>query len=55
MKYRILPGYSFRDSDETIKTGGDTIELSDDIATKYADRVEALDAPAAPASDAPVA
>lgn len=42
MKYRILPGHSFRDSDNTVKTGGDTIELSEDVAKAHADKVELI-------------
>lgn len=42
MKYRILPGHSFRDSDNTVKTGGDTIELSEDVAKAHADKVEEI-------------
>ena len=47
MKYRIKPGASFRDSDDSIKTGGQTIELSQDVAALHADKVEPLDAEAA--------
>lgn len=38
-KYRINPGYSFRDVDGSIKAGGETIELSDDVAEAHAEKV----------------
>jgi hypothetical protein len=40
MHYRIKPGYSFRDSDDSLKTGGELIELSPDVAAQHADKVE---------------
>ncbi len=42
MKYRINPGHSFLDSDGSTKTGGDTIDLSDDVAQQHRDKVTAL-------------
>ena len=42
MKYTINPGYSFLDSDGTVKTGGDTIEVSDDEAKSHAEKLVAL-------------
>jgi hypothetical protein len=47
MKFRIKPGASFRDSDDSIKTGGQTIELPPDMAAQHADKVEPLDEEAA--------
>ncbi len=50
MQYRIQPGQSFLDSDGTVKTGGQLIDLSPDIALAHADKVAAVDAvEAAPA------
>ena len=49
MKYIIQPGHSFVDSDGTVKTGGQVIELSDDVARTHADKVSAFDG--APAQD----
>ena len=46
--YRIRPGHSFRDSDGSTKSGGDLIELGEDIAQLHADKVE-------PAESAPLA
>ena len=40
--YRIRQGQSLRDSDGTIKTGGDAIELPDDMADLHRDKVEPL-------------
>lgn len=40
MHYRIKPGYSFLDADSKIKTGGDTIDLSDDAAAAHAEKIE---------------
>lgn len=37
--YRILPGASLRDVDGTVKTGGDIIELPEDLVAHHADRV----------------
>lgn len=45
MKYRIKPGHSFRDSDNTIKTGGDQIELDDEAAKAHADKVDRIEEP----------
>jgi hypothetical protein len=44
MHYRIKPGYSFRDSDDSIKTGGELIELSPDVAAQHAEKVEVIEA-----------
>lgn len=41
-KYKILPGHSFRDSDDSVKSGGDDIELSEEFAAQHADKVELL-------------
>ena len=55
MQYRIQSGQSFLDSDGTVKTGGQLIDLSPDIAQAHADKVVAVDAagaaPAVHASD----
>ena len=40
MHYRIKPGNSFLDVDGKIKTGGDTIDLSDDAAAAHAEKIE---------------
>ena len=47
--YRIRQGESFRDSDGTIKTGGHTIELPDDMAALHLDKVKPL--PPSPQAD----
>lgn len=41
-KYKIRPGESFRDSDGSIKGGGETIELCDEMAAVHRDRIEPL-------------
>ncbi len=46
MHYRIKPGHSFRDSDDSIKTAGELIELSPDVAAQHADKVELADSEA---------
>ena len=38
--FRILPGASLRDVDGTLKTGGDIIELPEDLVEHHADRVD---------------
>lgn len=40
--YRITAG-SFRDTDNSIKTAGDTIELPPEVAAAHADKVQLLD------------
>ncbi len=44
--YRIRGGASFVTHDEqgnrVIKTGGDTIELEDDVAASHADKIEPM-------------
>jgi hypothetical protein len=40
MKYKILPGNSFRDTDGSVKTGGELIDLDEDAARIHADKVE---------------
>ena len=54
MKYTINPGYSFLDSDGTVKTGGQTIGLSEDVAKAHAEKVTAVpeDTSAEAAADA---
>ena len=39
MKYTINPGYNFLDSDGSVKTGGQTIDLSDDVAASNREKV----------------
>ena len=43
MKYRIKPGYSFRDSDNSVKTGGDVIELDAESLAIHGDKVDPVD------------
>jgi hypothetical protein len=43
-QYRIKPGASFRDGD-TVKTGGDLIELDLDMARLHRDKVEEIEVP----------
>lgn len=38
--YRIRPGASFRAPDDSIKTGGQFIELPEELAEHHADKVE---------------
>ena len=53
MKYTINGGFSFLDSDGSTKTGGDTIELSDDVAAAHSEKVTPLEAPATGAARGP--
>lgn len=39
MRYTINPGYSFLDDDGSTKTGGDTIDLSDESAAQHREKV----------------
>jgi len=39
-RYRIRDGHTFRVSDKKVLTGGDTIELEDDVAATFAEKVE---------------
>lgn len=39
-RYRILPGHSFVDSDGSVKGGGQSIELGDDIAAQHPDKLQ---------------
>lgn len=43
-QYRIKPGASFRDGD-TVKTGGELIELDLDMARLHRDKVEEIEVP----------
>jgi hypothetical protein len=60
MHYRIRPGHTFRDSDDSIKGAGEIIELAADTAKLHADKVDLVQAvsveadvqPSAPAADA---
>lgn len=38
-QYKIRPGESFRDSDGSIKGGGETIELCDEMAAVHRDKI----------------
>lgn len=40
MKYRIKPGFTLVDSDGSLKTGGELIDLSNDFAQAHPDKVE---------------
>lgn len=51
-QYRIKPGASFRDGD-TVKTGGDLIELDLDMARLHRDKVEEIEVPEAVQTSAP--
>jgi hypothetical protein len=52
--YRIRSGCSFRLDDTTVRTGGETIELEDDVAASHADKIEPVEqAPADPPADPP--
>lgn len=42
--YRIQPGASFREPDNSVKTGGEYVELSKELAEQHRDKVDA-DAP----------
>jgi hypothetical protein len=42
MKYTVNPGQSFLDSDGSVKDGGKTIELPDDVAAANRDKVTPL-------------
>lgn len=45
MNFKILDGANFRDTDGSIKTAGDTIELDADFAAQHHDKVVKLDDP----------
>lgn len=47
--YTIRPGHSFREADGSVKSGGQTIELGEDIAELHADKVDLVDPLDAPA------
>ena len=42
MKYTIQPGYSFLDSDGTVKTGGQIIGVSDDVAKAHPEKLVSI-------------
>lgn len=42
--YLILPGESFKDSDGTIKSGGDVIELDPAMAAHHRDKLDPVPA-----------
>ena len=44
--YTIRPGESFRQPDGAVLTGGDTIELDDDMAALHAGKVDLAGVPA---------
>lgn len=49
MLFRIKPGHSFRDHDDTIKGAGELIELDVDTAQLHAHKVEPAEAVQTPA------
>ncbi len=42
--YRIRHGYSFRENDTTVKSGGQVIELGSDVAAQNAEKVDLMSA-----------
>jgi hypothetical protein len=54
--YTIRSGCSFRRDDGSLATGGDTIELEDDVASAHAEKLEPVtveaEAPTEPAAEA---
>jgi hypothetical protein len=56
--YTIRSGCSFRRDNGSLATGGDTIELEDDVATAHAEKIEPVadepqaEAPADPPAEA---
>jgi hypothetical protein len=53
MQYRIKTGYSFRDTDNSVKTGGDSIDLDAEAALAHAEKVDAIAEVATPETAAP--
>lgn len=51
--YTIRTGASFRVSDTRLLTGGETVELEDDVAAAHADKLEPLPAEPSPQTSAP--
>ena len=51
MKYLIKPGFTLVDSDGSLKTGGELIDLSDDFAQAHPDKVEPAVLPVKAAAD----
>lgn len=53
--YRINPGYSFRDSCNTVRGGDELIELAEDFAQQHREKVTQVEEPAGAAelSDTP--
>jgi hypothetical protein len=49
MLFRIKPGHSFRDHDDTIKGAGELIELDEDAAQVHAQKIEPAEAVQTPA------
>jgi hypothetical protein len=47
MLFRIKPGHSFRDHDDSIKGAGELIELGEDAAQLHAQKIEPAEAHAA--------
>lgn len=41
-RYTVLPGHSFDRGDGTTASGGDEIELEDDVAAAHAHRIDAI-------------
>lgn len=48
MQHRLKPGFSLLDSDGTVKTGGELIELSDEFVSLHGYMVEPPAEPAEP-------
>lgn len=44
-QYKIRDGFTFRGDDGQLSTGGDTIELEDDVAAQHAHKLELIEAP----------
>lgn len=53
-KYLIRTGCTFVEPDGTRKTGGDVIELEDDVATSHPDKLDPAPEPEPEAGDEPV-
>jgi hypothetical protein len=48
--YTIRDGFSFRMDDNSVKTGGDTIDLDDDVAAMHLHKLEQVTAEAEPSA-----
>jgi hypothetical protein len=49
--YRIRSGFRFLDSDNSIKTGGDLIELGIDVAAAHPEKLDPVDPDEQPSAD----